>query len=150
MWTSKSPQFSTSRSSKHLRTGSVHMPHHILTTWMEPRGFIKPLVHNQVVYMKLSLCLSFLPQAQPRGLHSGHHHRIPNQDCGGFSPMISLLNHVEVPTVTTEYLFCPPSSNQLQPPAQWMAWGILSGSSTPGTVGHRLQPQIMDTTGSLQ
>jgi hypothetical protein len=37
----------------------MQMSHHILTTRMEPRGFIKPFVSNQAVYMELSLCLSF-------------------------------------------------------------------------------------------
>jgi hypothetical protein len=96
--------------------------------------------------MELSLRLSFLPQ----GLHSGQHRGIPSRDCGGFNPTISPLNPAEVPTVTYEYLFCPPSSDQLRPPAQWRARGLLSGSSTPGTVGCQLQPKILDTVDSLQ
>jgi hypothetical protein len=32
--------------------------------------------------------------------------------------------------------------------SRWF-WG-LSGSSTPGTMGYRLQPKILDTTGTLQ
>jgi hypothetical protein len=44
---SKSLQFSPSGLSKHLRTGSVHMPHHIVTTRMEPWGFIKSSVQNK-------------------------------------------------------------------------------------------------------
>jgi hypothetical protein len=59
MPTSKSLQFSPSGLLKHLRTGSVHMPHHILSTWTEPRGFIKSLVQNKAVHMELSLRLSF-------------------------------------------------------------------------------------------
>jgi hypothetical protein len=84
--TSKSPQLSSSGSPKHLRIGSVHTLHHILTTWMEPRGFIKPSAHNQAVHMELSLCLNFLPQTQPQGLHGGHRRGIPSQDRGGFCP----------------------------------------------------------------
>jgi hypothetical protein len=38
--TSKSPQLSPSRLLKHLRSGSVCSPHHILTTKMEPWGCI--------------------------------------------------------------------------------------------------------------
>jgi hypothetical protein len=37
----------------------MQMSHHILTTQMEPRGFIKPSASNQAVYMELSLHLSF-------------------------------------------------------------------------------------------
>jgi hypothetical protein len=40
----------------------MRMPHHILTTQMEPRGFIKLPAHNQVVHMEFSLRLRFLPQ----------------------------------------------------------------------------------------
>jgi hypothetical protein len=93
----------------------MRMLHDILTTQMEPRGFIKPSMYNQVVHMELSLRLSFLPKAQPQRLHSGHHRRIPSQDHGGFSPMISPPNPIDV--VTYEYLFCPPLSDWLQPPA---------------------------------
>jgi hypothetical protein len=57
--TSKSPQFSPSGLSKHLRTGSVSMPHHILTTRVEPRGFIKSSVQNKEVHIELSLHLNF-------------------------------------------------------------------------------------------
>jgi hypothetical protein len=64
--------------------------------------------------------------------------------------MILLSNPTEVPAVTYEYLFCPLSSDRLRPPAQWRAEGLLSGSSTLGTVSHWLQPKILDTTGSLQ
>jgi hypothetical protein len=64
--------------------------------------------------------------------------------------MISPPNLAEVPEVTYEYLFCPPSSDWLRPPAHWRARGLLSGSRTPGTVGHRLRLKILDMTGSLQ
>jgi hypothetical protein len=37
----------------------VHTLHHILTTQTEPRGFIKPSLYNQAVYMELSLRMSF-------------------------------------------------------------------------------------------
>jgi hypothetical protein len=37
----------------------MQIPHHILTTQMEPWGFIKPSAQNKIVLMKLSLCLSF-------------------------------------------------------------------------------------------
>jgi hypothetical protein len=59
MPTSKSSQLSPFRLSKHLRTGSVHTPHHILTTQIEPWSFIKLTAQNYVVHMELSLCLSF-------------------------------------------------------------------------------------------
>jgi hypothetical protein len=54
------------------------------------------------------------------------------------------------PAVTYEYLFYLPSSDRLQPPTQWMARGLLLGSSTPGTVGRRLCSKSLDTPGSLQ
>jgi hypothetical protein len=57
---------------------------------------------------------------------------------------------MEVPAVTYEYLFCPPSSDRLRPLAQSRPWRLLSGSCTLGTVGHRLRPKILETTGSLQ
>jgi hypothetical protein len=39
--------------------GLVCAPHHILTTRMELRGFIKSVWQNKVVHMELGLCLSF-------------------------------------------------------------------------------------------
>jgi hypothetical protein len=54
---------------------------------------------------------------QPQGLHGGLHRKIPSQDRGSFSPVISPLNPAEVPVVPYEYLFYPPSSNRLRPPA---------------------------------
>jgi hypothetical protein len=117
---------------------------------IELRVFIKPSAHNQVVYMELSLCLSFKPQMQPQGLHGGHHRRIPNWDRGGFSPTISPLNPLEVSVVTYEYLFCPSLSDRLSLLAQRRARGLLSGSSTLGTMAHQIWPKILDTTGSLQ
>jgi hypothetical protein len=59
MLTSKFLQLSASRISKHLRMGLVQMPHHILTTWTEPWGFIKSSASNQAVHMLHSLLLSF-------------------------------------------------------------------------------------------
>jgi hypothetical protein len=59
MLTSKFPQFSPSGLSKHLRTGLVQIPHHILTTRRESWGFIKSSASYQSVHMKLSLRLSF-------------------------------------------------------------------------------------------
>jgi hypothetical protein len=35
------------------------MPHHILTTRVEPRGFIKSSVQNKEVHIELSLHLNF-------------------------------------------------------------------------------------------
>jgi hypothetical protein len=64
---------------------------------------------------------------QPRGLHGGHHNKILSRDHGGFSAAILLLNLVDVPIVPYEYLFCPPSSDRLWPPAQWRASGLLLG-----------------------
>jgi hypothetical protein len=37
----------------------MQMPHHILTTRMEPRGFLMPSTSNQVVHMEHSLRPSF-------------------------------------------------------------------------------------------
>jgi hypothetical protein len=37
----------------------VRMPHHILTTRMEPLGFFNSLAQNKAVHMELSLRLSF-------------------------------------------------------------------------------------------
>jgi hypothetical protein len=78
MPTRRPPLFSPSGLFKHLRTGSVCMPHHILTTWTEPCGFIKSSGQNKAAHTQ------------------------------------------------------------------------LSGSSTLGTVGHQLQPKILDMTGPLQ
>jgi hypothetical protein len=52
-------QFSPTGLSKQLRTGSVHVLNHILTTQMELRGFIKSSAQYKAVRMELSLCLSF-------------------------------------------------------------------------------------------
>jgi hypothetical protein len=64
--------------------------------------------------------------------------------------MISPPNHAKVPTVIYEYIFYPPSSDRLQPTARRRAWGLLSRSSTLGTLGHQLRPKILNTTGFLQ
>jgi hypothetical protein len=40
--TCMSPQLSPFELSQHPRTGSVHMPHHTLTSQMELRAFVKP------------------------------------------------------------------------------------------------------------
>jgi hypothetical protein len=59
MHSSKSPHFSPSGLSKHLRAGLVRMPHHILTTQTEPRGFIESSVQNKVVHIELISRLRF-------------------------------------------------------------------------------------------
>jgi hypothetical protein len=63
--------------------------------------------------------------------------------------MISQPNPVGVPAITYEYLLCPPASDQLWPPGQWRARGLLPGSSTQGTAGHRLWLKFLDTSGSF-
>jgi hypothetical protein len=55
----KSPLFSPFGLSKHLKRGSVRTRHQLLTTQMEPWGFIKPLMQTYTVLMELSLRLSF-------------------------------------------------------------------------------------------
>jgi hypothetical protein len=49
----------------------VCMPHHILTTWMKPWGFIELLAQNKAVHMQLSLHLSFQLRQSPRGYTVG-------------------------------------------------------------------------------
>jgi hypothetical protein len=71
MPTSKSPLFSPSGLSKHLRTGLVRLSHHFLTTRMEPWGFIKLSVQAYTLHMKLSLCLSFYLRHSLRGYMVG-------------------------------------------------------------------------------
>jgi hypothetical protein len=71
MPTSKSPQFNPSGLSKHMRTGSVRVPHYILTTRMEPRVFIQSSTQNKVVQMELSLRLSFYLRRSLRGYMVG-------------------------------------------------------------------------------
>jgi hypothetical protein len=87
---------------------------------------------------------------QSRGLHGGHHLRISCSGRGCFRPTISPSDPAMAPIVTYEYLCCLPSSERLRPPARRKARGLLSGSYTPGTVCHRLQPKILDMTGSLE
>jgi hypothetical protein len=87
---------------------------------------------------------------QPQGLHGGHYHWNPSRGRGGFSTTISPPNLVEVPAVTNKSLFYLPPIDQLRPPAQQKAQGLLSGSSTPSIMGHRLRPKLLDTTSSLQ
>jgi hypothetical protein len=84
--TSNSPQLSPCGLSKHLRTGSVRMSHHILTTRMEPCGFMKLSAQTYTLHMKLSLRLSISAQTKPQGLCSGHHHRILKPDHEGLKP----------------------------------------------------------------
>jgi hypothetical protein len=80
---------------------------------------------NQSIW---NLALSeLLPQTQPQGLYGGHHHGIPSQDCGRFSPVTSPPNPMEVPTVPYENMFHPLSSDRLRPPAQRRARGLLLG-----------------------
>jgi hypothetical protein len=110
--TSKSPLFSRSGLLKHLRMGTVCMPHHFLTIQTESWGFIKPSVQTYTIHMKLSLHLSFQPRCSLGG-YDGHHHGIPCPGHGCLSPMITPLNLVVVPTVSYEYLFCLPLSEWL-------------------------------------
>jgi hypothetical protein len=55
----------------------VCTPHHILTTRIEPRGFIKLLAHNHVVHIELSLRLRFYLRHSPRGYTVGTTMRFP-------------------------------------------------------------------------
>jgi hypothetical protein len=71
MPTSKFTQISPSKLLKHLRTGLVQMPLHILTTRIEPRCFTKSSVPNQIVHMQLSLRLSFYLRRSLRGYMVG-------------------------------------------------------------------------------
>jgi hypothetical protein len=59
MPTSKSPQFSPSGSLKYLRTGSVRILRHILTTRTEPWDFVKLSALYLSVHIEFSLCLNF-------------------------------------------------------------------------------------------
>jgi hypothetical protein len=69
--TSKSPQFSPSRLTELLRTGSVQNPHHILTTQTEPWGSIKSLALYLSINLELSLRLSFYLRRSLRGYTVG-------------------------------------------------------------------------------
>jgi hypothetical protein len=71
MLTSKSPQFSPSGSMKHLRTGSVRIPHHILRTRMESWDFIKSSALYLLVHMEFILRLSFYLRRSLRGYTVG-------------------------------------------------------------------------------
>jgi hypothetical protein len=73
------------------------MPRPLLTTWMEPWGFIKPSLQNKAVHMELSLCLSFQLRHSLGGYMVG--------TTTGFH-----VETVEAPIVTYEYLFCLPLS----------------------------------------
>jgi hypothetical protein len=96
MLTSNFPQLSPSRISKHSRMGSVQMSCHTLTTHTEPWSFIKPLVQNKVVHMKLGIRLSF---------YLRHHCGIPRQHRGGFRITKLPPNPAKVPIVTYENIF---------------------------------------------
>jgi hypothetical protein len=47
------------------------MPHHFLTTWIEPWGVIKSSAQIKAVHMELSLCLSFKLSRSLRGYTVG-------------------------------------------------------------------------------
>jgi hypothetical protein len=64
--------------------------------------------------------------------------------------MASPLNPAAAPAVIYDYLFYLWSSERLRPPTQRKARGLLSGSCTPGIVGHRLRPKNLDTDSFLQ
>jgi hypothetical protein len=49
----------------------MRTPQQILTTWMEPWGFIKLSAQNQAIHMKLSLHLSFYLGHSLRGYTVG-------------------------------------------------------------------------------
>jgi hypothetical protein len=120
MPTSRSPQLSPSGLMKHLRMGSVRIPHHFLTTRMEPWDFIKSSVLYLSVHMKLSLCLSFFIS----DVASEARRWAPL-----WPPAFSPPNPAEVSTIPYENLFRPLSSDRLQPPAQRRARGLLVISS---------------------
>jgi hypothetical protein len=67
---------------------------------------------------------------------------------GALGPIVIFPNLAAIPTVPCEYLSCHPTGDQLWPPALRKARGLLLGSCTPGTMGHRLWPNKLDTTDS--
>jgi hypothetical protein len=84
---------------EHLSTGSVRIPHHILTTWTEPWDFIKSSALYLSVHME--------PQVYMVGTSMG----FPVEIVEGLAPQFHHANPVEVPTVPYEYMFHPPSSD---------------------------------------
>jgi hypothetical protein len=73
----KSPQFSPFGFTNHMRTGSVRILHHILTTRMEPWDFIKSSTLYLSVHMELSLRLSFYLRCSLGGYTVGTNMRFP-------------------------------------------------------------------------
>jgi hypothetical protein len=86
MPTSKFPQLSPSRLSKHMRTGSVRILHHILTTQTELWGFIKSSMLYQSVQMELSHHLSFYLRCSLRGYMVGTTTGFPVEIVVPFAP----------------------------------------------------------------
>jgi hypothetical protein len=50
----------------------MHMPHHILTTQMEPRGFTKSSAQNKPVHKEPSFRLSFYLRRSQEGYTVGN------------------------------------------------------------------------------
>jgi hypothetical protein len=86
MPSSMSPQLSASGFMKHLRMGSVRIPHHILTTWIELWDFIKSSTLYLSVHQELSLCLSFYLTRSLRGYTVGTTVRFPVEIVEALAP----------------------------------------------------------------
>jgi hypothetical protein len=96
---SRSPQFSPSGFTNHIRSGSVQIPHHILTTQMELWDFIKSSTLYLSVHMELSLCLSFYLRCNLGGYMVGTNARFPLEIVVALAPQ----SHRRTPWKCTPY-----------------------------------------------
>jgi hypothetical protein len=134
---SMSPQFCSFGLSKHLRTGSVHALHHILTTRMKPRGFIKSSMQNNTVHMELSLHLSFYLRHSQGGYTVGTTAGFPVETVKALAPR----SHRRIPWKCPQYHM-----------STYSAHHRVDGSGHPLDGGLRgycqgLVPQVPQATG---
>jgi hypothetical protein len=75
--TSKFTQLNPSEFTKHLRTGSVQIPRHILTIRMKLWGFFKSSASYLSVHIELSICLRFYLRCSLGGYTVGTNMEFP-------------------------------------------------------------------------
>jgi hypothetical protein len=118
---------SPSRLTKQLRMGSVRIPHHILTTRMEPLDFIKPSALYLSIHMELSLRQSFFLRRNLRGYTVGTTARFPVE----ITEALALQSHHRIPRKCPQYYMSTCSAHHqviwLQPLTRSRAQGLLSG-----------------------
>jgi hypothetical protein len=150
MPTSKCPYLSPSKFTNHLRTGSVQILHHILTTRKEPWDFINSSALCISVHMELSLCLSFYLRHNIGGYTVG-------TTAGFLGEIVEALvpqSHRRIPRKCPQYQISTYFTHCRVTGSSHLLNGVLGGYCrsnlpwVPHATGYG--PKVLVTTGSLK